>query len=1123
MSKFEERYKILNKEQKQAVDSIEGPVLVVAGPGSGKTEILGLRVANILRKTDVLPGNILCLTFTDSASVNMRERLKELMGPAAYKVAIHTFHGFGREIRNYHPEIFYESDIFTAADNVTQDSILEEIFEDLPHDNPISSYHPSRGYVFLNDTKKAIKDLKEAGITTEEFSEILDHNEDAIEFLDPLIQEVFGTRISKSLFETLPEILVRMKDYDSSDFPVGHMEPLVPVVVESLQRVLNKAKSKNTTKPLTKWKKNWTRKTKDGEQIIKASKYKKKMRALSDVYTRYTKEMYKRGYYDFKDMILDVIEAIQENDDLRYELQEQFQYILVDEFQDTNDAQMRLLNLLTDSPVHEGRPNIMAVGDDDQAVYKFQGAEISNIIKFKDKFRNPEVITLTHNYRSRQEILDTARYIITQGDERLENTIDDVDKDLKSSNKDIEDGNIVSKSFPDKSHEYHWVAEEINKKIEDGVEPEEIAVITRKHKNLKEIIPHLAHFDIPISYEQQRDVLEEFHILQLIQMSRFVVSLMDPDQKPSDDLLPEILSYPFWDFDRDTLWTISRQAYENRTLWLECMKQSDDKYVRDIANFFLDLAASAQHEPLEQVLDTMIGTHTHSLSDSEDEDNNQGFDDTDDFVSPFKRYYFGMDKFTKNPASYLTFLSGLRTFIYALREYKSGETIDLKDLIKFVDTHKDNNISLPDKSTFVSSKNAVQILTAHGAKGQEFDTVFVLNCLDDVWAGRSRGTKLPFSQNLPISPAGDTRDDQLRLFYVATTRAQRNMYLTSYEYDGAGKEKNRLEFIAQPKESHDFDSDIDEILDTGDTHTVDDPDVEQRIIESSWESYHHPPFKGDESVLIEKVLENYKLNVTHFNNFLNVYNKGPQKLLEDNLLKFPQPKTASLSFGTAVHSTLNQVYKHLKKKEDMPDKSQVMDWFEKFLYNQRLSEKDFKKYLNKGIDVLGIFYEKKSGEFHQSDLSEFNFKSEGVVVEDVPLTGKIDKLSFSEDDKSLVVYDFKTGSSLKEWGKGSKYQKVKSWQNKNQIIFYKLLVENSRKFGEDYSVNKGVIEFVEPDDDEIIDLEYKIKEEDVERLTSLIEVIYDKIMNLEFPDIDKYDESIKGVKNFEDDLLEGNI
>ncbi|NTW62442.1 UvrD-helicase domain-containing protein, partial [Candidatus Saccharibacteria bacterium] len=131
---FAKRYANLNTAQKKAVDTIDGPVMIIAGPGTGKTELLGVRVANILKKTDTLPENILCLTFTESGANAMRERLTGIIGKDAYKVAVHTFHSFGSEVMNQNGEFFYSGAHFLPADELSSYEIMQEIFGELKHD-----------------------------------------------------------------------------------------------------------------------------------------------------------------------------------------------------------------------------------------------------------------------------------------------------------------------------------------------------------------------------------------------------------------------------------------------------------------------------------------------------------------------------------------------------------------------------------------------------------------------------------------------------------------------------------------------------------------------------------------------------------------------------------------------------------------------------------------------------------------------------------------------------------------------------------------------------------------------------------------------------------------------------
>ena len=170
---FEERYKGLNKEQKHAVDTTEGPVLVIAGPGSGKTELLAVRIGHILKENLAAPTQILCLTFTDNAAINMRERLANLIGPDAYRVGIFTFHSFCNYIISRYPEYFYNAAHFTLANDVIRAEILESLFESLPHKHVFASHHPTEGYVYLRDVRDRIKHIKSGGYTASEFATIV--------------------------------------------------------------------------------------------------------------------------------------------------------------------------------------------------------------------------------------------------------------------------------------------------------------------------------------------------------------------------------------------------------------------------------------------------------------------------------------------------------------------------------------------------------------------------------------------------------------------------------------------------------------------------------------------------------------------------------------------------------------------------------------------------------------------------------------------------------------------------------------------------------------------------------------------------------------------------------------
>ncbi len=1181
---FDTRYKKLNHAQKEAVDTIDGPLLVVAGPGSGKTEILSLRVAKILREAQVLPSNILCLTFTDSASINMRERLSRLMGSEAYRVAIHTFHSFCTDIIQKYPEFFYKGAIFSPADDISKVDILEQIFKDLPYNDLLNSYHPEKGYTYLRDASSTIGNLKKAGISPEKFREILAENKESIKRVNKILSQVVDKRISAEVINELFSALETLKESlrgsnegvdrgvgeKHSRQYIGEFPSIEKSVAITLEEALRKASDSGKNEPISEWKKKWFVKNDEGERVFKDELNIDKMESVALVYEKYRQTMHSKCLFDFDDMILDVIEAIQKHPRLKYDLQEQYQYVLVDEFQDTNNAQMKVLSLILDAPVNEGRPNIMVVGDDDQAVYKFQGAELSNILNFKDSYRDVRVVNMTSNYRSTQDVLDIATKVIRKGEHRLENILPAFEKTLVSSNKELASGAIVHKTFDTSLHEYHYVSRRIKSLIESGVEAEEIAVIARKHKQLEALVPYLQGAKVPIKYKREQNVFLQPHIQQIILIARFVNSIASNNKDEADEYLPKILAFPFWAVPRMTIWNISRRAgaFEGdaginsgaKKGWLACMLE--EPATKPIAEFLIELGVMAQVEPLEKILDLIIGAHVQlALESEEDEEdahkdtrkdarneelaftkkNDESKYEINNFSSPFKSYYFNKEKFEHARAEYLSFLSSLRVFVRAIREYKGrdvgNEYLKIDDLIYFVDIHEKNKIPLNDLSPFANASSAVSLLSAHNAKGLEFDTVFILSCQDDVWAGRGGSKLIKMPANLPIEPAGDNEDDQLRIFYVALTRAKRNLYLTSYKIQDDGKESSKLRFI----------TDHEETIAPGeeDFNTIYTPETHD-LLTASWIKYHTPPFLGEEQELLRSLLENYQLSVTHLNNFLNVTKGGPQLFLEQNLLRFPQAKTPSSAYGTAIHRTLERLSLKQRHEGAVPTKEECLDWFVQYLRSERLPKRDFDTYSERGVDALTVFYDDKIGEFKPTDKTEVNFKDQGVFIEEyfsagagdidsntsagtlsAHLAGKIDRIVDMGGGR-LEVFDYKTGKAKSEWKSSVEYEKIKLYEYERQLLFYNLLIENARDYKGKYRFEKGVLQFVEPEVSgkrkNILELSISDSEETrekKERTKKLAVIVFNKIKNLDFPDTSEYGEKLEDIVAFEDKLLEG--
>lgn len=1107
---FEERYKALNKAQKKAVDTIDGPVMVIAGPGSGKTELLSLRVGNILKEGSARASSILCLTFTETAARNMRDRLETLIGPDAYRVAIYTFHGFCTDVIGRYPEFFFNQTQFKPASDLIQNEILQSIFERLEHKHVLGAYHSERGYAYLKESQSKIKDIKKGGLSPSRFKEIINENALIFPQLNTILQEYLPERIGKDSYN----VFQKMKDsLLKTDTSLGRM--YANSIVYALEDV--EATEKNT--PLSLWKSDFTSKDDNDKRVFKDFLLIDKLLALGDVYEMYQSILHKEGYFDYEDMILQVVEALRKNIPLRTELEEMYQYILVDEFQDTNNAQLALVKAISSNPVHEGRPNVCVVGDDDQAIYKFQGAEISNIHSFKELYKDVEVIVLTENYRSTQKVLDFARAIVLQGVNRLETRYKEIDKNLIARNVKLEKGDIHTLAFSSSEEENAYLGEEVSSLLKQGIPAKEIAFIAREHKQLISLLPYLDARNVPYTYTRKENVFDEKHVKELITLCRFLSTVGDIKNE-RDDLLPEILAFPFWGLNRIAIWRIAEHAKKENISWLSSMEKSDDEKISLLAKFLIELGILSQTTPLEIILDTLIGSKDAVLvAESQEEDD--FFLPTiltlqTHFTSPYKAYYFGLDALQENASAYIHFLSSLRVFMRALREYKEGEILRAHDVGSFVDVHVSYNVPLINETPFVHNENSVQLLTSHGAKGLEFAYVFIVSVNDAVWAGSKKGNKLSFPLNLPLTGAGDNEDDFIRLFYVALTRARHTLYITHH--------KSPLRFLS--------------ISDIPETNTsFKDIDVSE-LLASGLSVYQAPPFAQDEKALLKKVVEGYMLSPTHLNNFLNIIDGGPMMFLEQNLLRFPQAKSASSVYGSAIHKALEDAFIFSRKNKKVPELETLFSSFKRELRYGRLQSFEEEKLLHRGEKVLREYYNLKKEEIAKGALVEINFAKQSVMVDGALLTGKIDKVIECEE-KEWIVIDLKTGKGFSDWSEPglTSYDEIKLHHYKHQLMMYKILVENSRDYG-DYKVMEGVLEFVE----EIVDgknLQSSVRIDQIQELIfsfndkesdnvlyhfkKLIVAVYKKITTLDFPDTEKYAKTLDGIKEFEDDLISGVI
>lgn len=1069
--------------------------MVIAGPGTGKTQLLSMRVANILRKTDADARNILCLTFTESGAANMTTRMAQLFGPEAYRVAVHTFHSFGAEIINRFGQYFYDGALFRAADDLTAGEVLEEILESLPHSSPLTSRMNGQ-YTYLNDLSQTISALKKSGLTPDELQKVLDQNMKFCEFATPVLDEIFGDRISKKTISAAAQALSRIEEYDETELDFTTEPPLSELITKSLNRTLESAESTDRTKPLTEWKRDWLRKTDNGRIVLADQLATEKLTEVAKIYDEYLREMSTRALYDFDDMILRVTHALEIFNELKYDLQEQFQYILVDEFQDTNDVQMRLLRVLTD---YDPRPNIMVVGDDDQAIFRFQGADISNIQSFTHSYDDVTKIVLGENYRSTAPILNVAGQVVAQAEQRLA-TIENVDKTLNTNvpETDTKVEKIITETA---ESEYAHVVKSIAAQIANGANPESIAVIARRHVDLVQLLPFLNAQNIAVEYEREQDVLSSPPIEQLEILTRVVHYLAAEMHTEADELLPRILAHPAWDVTPRQIWELSLEAKAKRKYWLEIMLTFNDRTAA-IAEWLIVTATRAQHEDLEIILDELFG---REIQIADDVDEEPFADIKPDFVSPLHDYFFSKEKLAKNPTAYLEYLSALTTLRQKLREYRPDRRLILEDLIILLDTYRDLGRTIRFSQN-LQTGNRVKLLTAHKAKGLEFDTVYVINSTSQNWGdkSRSRGSLIKFPHNMPFAMSGDNDDERIRLLFVALTRAKRQLIVTAHRTDNSGRALLPVEYLLVKG------------IAESELSTDDVAQIAQNI-EIAW---HAPIVAAADDLrnMLSETLAHYKLSATHLNNFVDVAEGGPTKWLLQNLLRFPQAKSAAAAFGTAIHTTLQRAHIHLSARGSNKPLEDLIGDFQTILANETLSDRDFEFYQQKGIDALTTFYKQRIDSFAPEQIVERSFASENIIIDEARLSGAIDLIDVDRDNKIIRVTDYKTGKAARSWQGRTDYEKIKLRKYRQQLMFYKLLLENSREFT-NYTVTTGVLEFVEPLNDQIIRLEMTYDDAEMREFRRLIAAIWSRIQSLDLPAVDEFSPDFAGMVQFEQSLL----
>ncbi len=982
-SKFEELYRKLNSRQKEAVDAIEGPVMVIAGPGTGKTSILTLRIANILAKTDTAPDSILALTFTESGVYSMRAKLANIIGSSAYKVNINTFHGFANEIIKNYPEEFPRIIGSNNATDIDQIKILEEI---------------------INSSK--LQKLKPYG--------------DSFYYVRPIISEIRNLKRENVSPEKLAEIIKEHEKNFSN--------------IEDLYHISGKYSGEMKGK------------YKDIEKSIEKNK------ELLMVYKKYEKSLMDKRLYDYEDMLLEAIKSLMRDKGLLLELQEKYQYILADEHQDANSAQNKMLELI--SGFHEN-PNLFVVGDEKQAIFRFQGASLDNFLYFKNLYPSALIVKLNDNYRSTQTILDAAYNLIGK------NILKDESLRVKlKANARHQNVAISLYPFTKLKYEIDFLADDIKKKIEQGANPNEIAILHRENKDASLISRSLAKAEIPYVIESDEDLFSDEEIIKLVIILRALNDLNN------DEFLSKALCVDFLNIDYLDVLKVLRYSASKKNRLLDILKsvaklkEAEIEYPGKIISLFSNLLKWSHLSKNKNILD---------------------FFETVVRDSGFLNYLISLDNSANKLAKLDTLFEEIKKLAQNHKDYR------LQDFVNYLDILNNHHIYIKSSSK-KAGNSGIRIMTAHKSKGLEYEFIYIVGATDGHW-GNKREIR---SFKIPISDAsvslGAQIDDERRLFYVAMTRAKKEVTITYSLEGGNGEKLLPCQFLGEIDSSH--------------LNVIDTKDYEEKY--SQQKEYAFSEVKNIGADIKDKdylrnIFFEQGLSVTAINNYIDC----PWNYFFNNLVRLPKSQSKHQMYGTAVHAALRHFFDKYKNEEDMSRK-EFLNLFRNYLAKQPLSDLDFEESLEKGRKSLGGYYDFYKGKWIRSIINEFNIGGIFLPIEktergkdSILLKGKLDKLEIDEDGKVNVV-DYKTSKSKSRNEIEGKTKNSKG-DNMRQLVFYKLLLDNYEK-GK-YEMISGEIDFTEPDNAGKYHKEkFSIFKSDVEKLENQIKEIVKEISTFSFWD-----------------------
>ena len=954
---FKEAYAALNAAQKEAVDTIEGPVMVVAGPGTGKTQILTLRIANILLKTDAAPENILALTFTESGAKAMRERLVRYIGKAAYRVGIYTFHGFAGQLIRQYPDAFPRVIGGRPASDIEKISLIESIIESggysvlRPHGNP---------QYYITPIIRMLGSLKQENVSPNAFRQIIDAQQATLDATE---------------------------QYHTKGAHKGK--------VRGDYTKLEKTIAKN-------------------EELL-------------NVYRAYEALLQEQNLYDFEDMLVEAVAVLEEKEDVLRDLQETYQYILADEHQDVNGVQNALLKHLVS--FHD-QPNIFAVGDEKQAIYRFQGASLENFLYFEDAFPGTKTIALSENYRSGQPILDAAHSLVAVEDGPLK----DLRVPLHAAL--VPEANVSSRTFSHQVIEDQWVVEDIKAALEAGVDANQVAVIVRTNREVERFAALLRKAAVAVEASADGDVLQHPVMTRVLE---FMAAITAPEDEVA---LFALLHAPYWQLSSaDLMKVLSGRRYDRS---LASILESEDvltelkvenrEAVAHIVAVLENARTAATHQAPQEQLETALqasGFIEHLLHE-----------DPVDGVRVLRRIYDEVEELVQR--------DGVRDLRSVLTGLRLRQEYGIPLMAPYIRTHS----------------TAVQVMTAHKSKGLEFERVYLPHLVDSAWGGSTRRNYF----DIPLTTAvldekAASLDDERRLLFVGCTRAASVLLLSSSGENAEGKELLPSRLLLD--------------LDPASVEVVATAETEAAFSVASTLQSATVPRKLDQSV-IQTLFTERGFSATSLNNYL----RSPWDYIYRNLLRIPEVQGVSLLFGTAVHNVLERATRQHSRKEGWPSTSDIFTWLKHEFNRLPITEVEYARLSERAQAALVPYLEHLEATVTGKTIEEVSLTVElptgNALLPSVRLTGKLDRIDLSPDGTALRVIDYKTGKPRTRnviEGKTAS----SDGEYKRQLVFYALLLSLADQ--SNLVTREAVLSFVEPDSKGVIKEEaFSVTDEEIATL-----------------------------------------